>query len=202
MEILDDREESGAADTRASRALLAIVRDERLHSAAPAAVHVRLRSPEGEREGWLSSDEDDEGLTSPDGTLQIALVEDRRETPRSIRSLVTILEGGEAVRRSVVSVNRPLSHAGWRLYQADGDVARPDASAFQIKWDPGVPLFQGGAWVLLAGSVLSFVGRWRSLVHRPGSAKSVRVPEDPGLRRAPTVRPRRASRSLETVEIG
>ncbi|MBI2901770.1 MAG: cytochrome c biogenesis protein ResB [Planctomycetes bacterium] len=72
---------------------------------------------------------------------------------RSFDSRIRIVENGQVVKTETVSVNRPLVHKGYRIYQnahldASGPRWRP---ALRIVRDPGIPVVYVGFGVLGIG---------------------------------------------------
>lgn len=80
---------------------------------------------------------------------------------RQFRSQVTLLRDEAEVKRGTLHVNRPLSHAGWTLYQYGFDRSDPTRSTLLVVRDPGVPLVYAGFAVLVAGLTLNLP--WRKL---------------------------------------
>ncbi|MCB9839041.1 MAG: cytochrome c biogenesis protein ResB [Phycisphaeraceae bacterium] len=59
-------------------------------------------------------------------------------------------------RRATITLNRPLSIAGWKVYQSgfEGDTV----AVFTVARDPAMPLVYAGCVVLIVGIVLTFYG--------------------------------------------
>jgi hypothetical protein len=75
--------------------------------------------------------------------------ERRGSEAKAYRSAVTITEGGRQVS-GLVSVNQPLSIAGWTLYQANYDPKDLTYSGLEAVRDPGV------AWVFGGFALITF----------------------------------------------
>ncbi len=80
---------------------------------------------------------------------------------RAFRSRVSVLEGGASVRRETLSVNHPLSHRGFWLYQSDYRPKDPTYSGILVVKDPGLGVVYAGFVMLCAGMILSFYVRPR-----------------------------------------
>ena len=68
---------------------------------------------------------------------------------KSYLSTVTVSSPCET-KHAVISVNDPLSFAGWTLYQVNYDPKNPDYSGLEAVYDPGV------TWVFTGFAVISF----------------------------------------------
>ncbi|MBI2930248.1 MAG: cytochrome c biogenesis protein ResB [Planctomycetes bacterium] len=80
---------------------------------------------------------------------------------RNFDSAVKVLEGEKVVAAQTVSVNHPLVHRGYRLYQnaykpRTGNEWTP---AFRVVKDPGLPLIYVGFAILSAGLLFASFGR-------------------------------------------
>lgn len=94
--------------------------------------------------------------------------------PAAYSSRVTVT-GSEGQRDVLISMNEPLEHAGFTLYQASYEDAepRPVTSILTVNRDPGrVAKYLGSALIVL-GSVLLFAAKYRRArqERRPGSAQ-------------------------------
>jgi hypothetical protein len=79
---------------------------------------------------------------------------------RQYASRVTLTDaGGRTVREGEISVNHPLRHAGWALYQSGYDPADPRVSVIEAARDPGVPLVYAGFILLMIGLTSHFLRR-------------------------------------------
>jgi hypothetical protein len=75
--------------------------------------------------------------------------EKRAEEVKSYLSTVTVSRPGER-KQAVISVNDPLTFAGWTLYQVNYDPKQPDYSGLEAVYDPGV------TWVFTGFALISF----------------------------------------------
>jgi hypothetical protein len=76
------------------------------------------------------------------------LFEKRQEEVKSYLSTVTVSRPGET-KHAVISVNDPLSFAGWTLYQVNYDPKNPRYSGLEAVYDPGV------TWVFTGFAIIS-----------------------------------------------
>ena len=97
------------------------------------------------------------------------LFEKRQSEVKAYISHVTALDrGGAKVQRSI-SVNDPMSFAGWTLYQVNYNPEDPTYSGLEAVYDPGV------AWVFL-GFVLICIGVFYMFYVEPRLKKAARSP--------------------------
>jgi hypothetical protein len=83
-----------------------------------------------------------------------ALVYEKRpDEKRAYISWVTASQAG-AEQKAVVSVNDPMSYAGWTLYQVNYNPEDPTYSGLEAVYDPGV------AWVFLGFFLISLGVFW------------------------------------------
>lgn len=92
--------------------------------------------------------------------------------PVSYASRVTLMgadSSGALRREQRVSMNEPLSHAGYTVYQASFEEAlpRPTVSIFSVNRDPGRFAKYFGSILLVLGSIWLFVQRTRRPPSRP-----------------------------------
>ena len=87
-------------------------------------------------------------------SFKIEYYDDR--TPKRFESDITVYtEDGAAIRGSV-EVNKPLSAAGWKIYQYGYDEAlgsESPYSVFLLVTDPWLPAAYAGIFIMLAGAV-------------------------------------------------
>ncbi len=79
--------------------------------------------------------------------------------PASFESDVTLRDDFHATQRdTTISMNKPLIHRGFRIYQSGYSQAEgePDISIFAVGKDPGVPVKYLGAAVMVMGMIIMF----------------------------------------------
>lgn len=134
----------------------AIYRSESEGVTAPAAriAAVNARTSE-RREGWISFG----NHLVPPAALSLGRVLVTLEEPRPKRfaSTVTIIPREGEPFASLIEVNRPVSVAGWTLYQFsyDRSLGRwSPVSIISARRDPWLPVVYAGFWLLVAGTLL------------------------------------------------
>ena len=79
--------------------------------------------------------------------------------PASFESDVVLrdVESGLTLERTI-SMNKPLDHRGWRVFQSSyiQDERLGEASVFTIAKNPGMPAIYGGAMFIFLGVILLF----------------------------------------------
>jgi ABC-type transport system involved in cytochrome c biogenesis permease subunit len=80
-------------------------------------------------------------------------------TPKCFTSKVTVYAQNGDTKDAVIEVNKPLSMAGWKIYQAGyektlGKLSR--YSVFELVKDPWLPAVYTGFYFMLAGALLMF----------------------------------------------
>lgn len=127
---------------------------------APLSLYVMAQNLKNgaQREGWVCCEE----FLLPGLSLrldnQVSLVMPNREPKRFISDITIYTQQGE--RSEVLEVNRPLSLAGWKIYQASYDAERgkrSEYSTLEIVKDPWLPVVYIGIVMLLVGSIFLFV---------------------------------------------
>jgi hypothetical protein len=127
------------------------------------AALVRIKEGEKISEGWISCGN---FMYSP----RYLMINNKHAlgmaTPkvRSYLSVVDIIRDGKTVEQNIsISVNKPLKHKDWKIYQFsyDNELGRwSQMSIFEIIRDPWLPVVYTGIFMLLLGSVyLLWVGR-------------------------------------------
>ena len=79
--------------------------------------------------------------------------------PASFESDVTLTPATpSAPKDRTIAMNKPLDHAGWRIFQSSyiQDPELGEASVFTIAKNPGIPLIYGGGVIILIGVILLF----------------------------------------------
>jgi cytochrome c-type biogenesis protein CcsB len=89
---------------------------------------------------------------------------DGTRDPASYASQVTVIDGPGKEAPADISMNEPLVHGGITFYQASYEDAepRPTVSIFSVNRDPGRPYKYWGSILIVLGSILLFLSRWRS----------------------------------------
>ncbi|MDO9079855.1 MAG: cytochrome c biogenesis protein ResB [Desulfuromonadales bacterium] len=84
---------------------------------------------------------------------------------KQLRSEVSILKGGEVVRRGVITVNDPLVYEGVAFYQTayNRDKFGYWSAGFQLGRDPGEPLVWIGCITIVLGLFLAFLRPYQAL---------------------------------------
>ncbi|MBE0503564.1 MAG: cytochrome c biogenesis protein ResB [Desulfuromonadales bacterium] len=84
---------------------------------------------------------------------------------KQLRSEVSILKGGEVVRRGVITINAPLVYDGIAFYQTvyNRDKFGFWSAGFQLGRDPGEPLVWFGCITIVLGLVLAFFRPYQAL---------------------------------------
>jgi cytochrome c-type biogenesis protein CcsB len=98
--------------------------------------------------------------------------------PAMFRSRVTVIDAARGSFPAVIEMNRPLAHAGWRLFQSSyRETPERDQTILSASRDPGQPVVFLGYGLLVAGMVtvlVTRIGQHRSAarpVARPGALR-------------------------------
>ncbi len=110
------------------------------------AVHITVREGARHQEKLAFARKPQAVMLGRGGAL---VFEKRQEEVKSYLSTVTVTSPSET-KHAVISVNDPLSFAGWTLYQVNYDPKNPNYSGLEAVYDPGV------AWVFTGFAVISF----------------------------------------------
>ena len=136
-----------------------------------------LAFPPGENQGMVQ-------LTSlfPEATRlhrSVSLILERAPPAvRAYRSRVVLTDPGGRVRVADLSVNRPLKHGGYRLYQYSWGADPMPYTVLLVVSDAGLGLVYAGFALLAAGSALF---GWRHCMRRTSAGSDPAVPQ-PGRR--------------------
>lgn len=84
---------------------------------------------------------------------RVLVYEKRQEEKRAYISWVTATQGA-AQEKAVISVNDPMTHAGWTLYQVNYNPEDPTYSGLEAVYDPGV------SWVFLGFALICLGVAW------------------------------------------
>lgn len=111
------------------------------------------------REGWVSCG----NYMFPYVTLQldeaVSLVMPDPE-PRRFTSQVVVYTPDKKRRQAVVEVNKPLTVAGWKVYQLSYDEPMgrwSRTSVFELVRDPWLPVVYAGIFLMIAGALWLFI---------------------------------------------
>jgi hypothetical protein len=88
---------------------------------------------------------------------------DGTRDPREYSSRVRVVDGNTESAETLISMNEPLVHEGITFYQAsyeDGQ-PRPTVSVLSVNRDPGRWIKYAGSLLLVLGSILFAVERWK-----------------------------------------
>ena len=128
---------------------------------ASSAIYVKARnlSNNAQNEGWISCGNYMFPYASLRLNEQLSLVMANPE-PRRYASDVTVYAKNGETKDAMIEVNKPLSIAGWKIYQSGYDVVSGKwsrYSVFELVKDPWSPVVGLGIVMLLAGSIFLFV---------------------------------------------
>lgn len=122
-------------------------------------VEARNRLNGTAKEGWVSCG----NYMFPYVTLQldeeVSLVMPDPE-PRRFASDVVVYTPDRKQRQAVVEVNKPLTVAGWKIYQLSYDERMgrwSPTSVFELVRDPWLPVVYAGIFMMLAGALWLFI---------------------------------------------
>ncbi len=130
-------------------------------SAPGAAAVVRIRATRGKevKEGWVGTG----SYRYPGPTLPLSpgvrLVMPSREPERYSSDVDIYTQDGTALK-AVITVNNPVTVAGWKIYQYSYNERMgkwSDYSVFELVRDPWLPAVYTGIFLILAGAVGIFI---------------------------------------------
>jgi hypothetical protein len=111
------------------------------------------------KEGWISCG----NYLFPYNSLRlndkVSLIMPRLEPKLFTSDIVVYTQGGET-KEAMVKVNKPLSVAGWKIYQSSYDAAKGKwsrISVFDLVRDPWLPIVYSGIIMMLAGALFLFI---------------------------------------------
>ena len=111
------------------------------------------------KEGWVSSGNHRFPYAYLKLNEKASLIMPDRE-PKRFASDVTVYTQEGSRKDAVVEVNKPLSIAGWKIYQLSYDDVMgkwSQYSVFELVKDPWLPVVYSGIAMLLAGSIFLFL---------------------------------------------
>ena len=149
----------GAPDVTRARITLYAPVPEQCPVQAPDATRARITVPQGKA---VTIARTDEGLLLP-LPFEVALEQftiDHYPDSRSPRQYTSRLRiDGEACE---VSVNHPLRHGGYTIYQDSYDQQAGSFTVLQLVRDPWLPLIFVGIALLAAGAIGLLAGQWKA----------------------------------------
>ena len=149
----------GAPDVTRARITLYAPVPEQCPVQAPDATRARITVPQGQT---VSVARTDDGLLLP-LPFEVALEQftiDHYPDGRSPRQYTSRLRiDGEACE---VSVNHPLRHGGYTIYQDSYDQQAGSFTVLQLVRDPWLPLIFVGIALLAAGAIGLLAGQWKA----------------------------------------
>lgn len=133
---------------------------------APGAAHITVRDAAtgAETRGWIVGGAIEtlpRSLVA--GKVAVTLAKPR---PKAFQSEAEFITPGDAPRRELVEVNRPVAVAGWRVYQLGYDDKRgpgSDFATFEAIRDPWLPGVYAGVFLLIAGAFGMIFGGAKAL---------------------------------------
>ena len=128
---------------------------------ACSALYVKVQhlTDNDPKEGWISCGNYLFPQVSLKLTENLSLVMPDRE-PKCFTSDVTVYTKDGEMKQALIEVNKPLSVAGWKIYQLNYDTVKgkwSSYSVFELVKDPWLPVVYLGIVMLLAGSIFLFV---------------------------------------------
>jgi cytochrome c-type biogenesis protein CcsB len=125
--------------------------------------------------------------------------------PAEYRSQVRVkpAEADLPLREEVISMNRPLDVAGFRLFQTSyrlGEAGKPDMTVLSVSYDPGVPIVYFSFLLLILGIAWGLRGVRPRLDHPAGAPKRRR--SAPGAGRAELARAPRGAGGIAARRAG
>ena len=128
---------------------------------ATTALYVKASNRAGDRvkEGWVSCGSYIFPYVSLQLDEKVSLVMPGRE-PKRFASDIIVYTKDKQTKAACVEVNKPLSFAGWKIYQLSYDESKgkwSSYSVFELVRDPWLPLIYTGIWMMIAGAIGLFV---------------------------------------------
>lgn len=128
---------------------------------ATTALFVKARNKKDgtQKSGWVSCGSFMFPYVSLPLSKEVSLVMPERE-PKRFASEVTVYTKEKERIEALIEVNKPLSMAGWKIYQLSYDEAKGKwsrLSIFELVRDPWLPVVYAGILMMLLGSVCLFI---------------------------------------------
>lgn len=111
------------------------------------------------KEGWVSCGSYIFPYVSLQLDDEVSLVMPERE-PKRFASDVVVYTKDKRTREACIEVNKPLSVAGWKIYQLSYDETRgkwSQMSVFELVRDPWLPVVYTGILLMIAGAIGLFL---------------------------------------------
>jgi len=136
---------------------------------SPAAIQLRIETPEGTMEPVLSAagsgDWKTFHYTGPDGGDRIVALNfhtDKQDLPKEWRSKLTILHqdgqgGWKDAQTGEIRVNDYLYYDGFRFFQTNANPADPTYSEIGVVFDPGIDTVLLGFYMIALGTIVVFL---------------------------------------------
>jgi hypothetical protein len=127
---------------------------------ATSALYVKARNriDQTQKEGWVSCGSYMFMYNSLRLNEKESLVMPNRE-PKHFASGVTVYTRGGDIKEAQIEVNKPLSVAGWKIYQTSYDEVMgkwSQNSIFELVKDPWLPAVYSGMGMMLIGTLFLF----------------------------------------------
>ena len=128
---------------------------------ATSALYVKARNviDNTQKEGWVSCG----NYLFPYSSLRLnekeSLIMPEREPKYFVSDITVYTKSGE-IKNAIIEVNKPLSVAGWNIYQLNYDRAMgkwSQHSVFELVKDPWLPVVYLGVGMMLAGAIFLFI---------------------------------------------
>lgn len=128
---------------------------------ATSALYVKARHTANNtlREGWVSCGSYMFQYIALRLDDEVSLIMPDREPKRFASDVAVFTKDGEK-KEHVIEVNKPLSVAGWKIYQLSYDERMgkwSKTSVFELVKDPWLPVVYTGIMMMLAGAVYLFI---------------------------------------------
>jgi cytochrome c biogenesis protein len=113
-----------------------------------------VKTPSGVQEEKLTYDV--ERPLFVEGGKFALLIDKRDGEVREYRSVASIIDNGQVIRKATIAVNHPLKYAGFSFYQSNYKPEDLTYSGFQVIRDPGLGTVYTGAAMLCLGVIWIF----------------------------------------------
>jgi len=125
-----------------------------------SALYVKARNPKdgAHREGWVSCGNHQFTFSYIKLTEEESLIMPIREPKRYASDITVYIQNGES-KNAIIEVNKPLTIAGWKIYQLSYDEKHgkwSQYSVFELVKDTWLPFVYSGIVMMLFGCVFMF----------------------------------------------